>query len=380
MSSADILDDSWPHTHGTPDGFDNDCRTVHCPAGEQYGLSCKTAKQLARSDYQYQKLARTGATVPEIADALGLIGTGPATAAATKKRPGQRKPAPTPQPDADGIETEDATPVEPTVTEPVVVEPGELAEPETDAVDSTTTADEPAPAPTSREIRAWAREKGYDVSTRGIIPTAIVEHYWDAHGLLDPTSTPMSPGTLSGSLVVEGTVVDSARPDYGAMNLENDLAAATDRIADLTTELAIAQTELEVAEGERDRARDLAVRLEQELARLEHTRAGEQAATAAARRVDADTIDAANENLAWHRAALDDRATQIADLRAALATVEKAFELVLQKWDDATRPGRPTMAIGGRSVVVEQFSRPPAGGVAGVAMAAAGPAIVRSVR
>lgn len=379
MSSADILDDSWPHTHGTPDGFDNDCRTVHCPAGEQYGLSCKTAKQLSRSDFQYQKLARTGATVPEIADALGLIGTGPATAAATKKQAGKRNPTPAPQPDAGPTETADAVEVGPIVTEVATVEVGELAAPESDVVEPAATADEPG-APTSREIRAWAREKGYDISTRGIVPTAIVEHYWDAHGLLNPTSA-LDDQLPVNNAAPQETAAEQAgapaetpadqppvnkpadgRPDYGTMNLEHDLATT--------------RTELDNTIGERDRARHLAARLGEELARSEEQRDRDRSA----RNLAVTERDRLADIAATDRHNLAQLQTALAAASAALHTTERALELVLQKWDEATRPGRPTIAIGGKAVVVEQFIRPPGGGASGVAMAAALPAIVRSAR
>jgi hypothetical protein len=95
MSSADLLEDGFPH--GTPEGYEQGCRGSACPAGAEYGLSCKTARLKSRSDYQYQRLAKTGATPAQIADALGLVGTSP-TATPVKPATAVKKPKPTPDP------------------------------------------------------------------------------------------------------------------------------------------------------------------------------------------------------------------------------------------------------------------------------------------
>lgn len=90
-TAAERLEDGFPH--GTPDGYAQGCKG-RCPAGIDHGLSCKRAKQLAAGDYQYQRLARSGATPAEIADALGLH---PAIDTATTPNP---KPAPQLRPTA----------------------------------------------------------------------------------------------------------------------------------------------------------------------------------------------------------------------------------------------------------------------------------------
>lgn len=90
-TAAERLEDGFPH--GTPDGYTQGCKG-RCPAGIDHGLSCKRAKQLAAGDYQYQRLARGGATPAEIADALGLH---PAIDTATTPKP---KPAPPLRPTA----------------------------------------------------------------------------------------------------------------------------------------------------------------------------------------------------------------------------------------------------------------------------------------
>jgi hypothetical protein len=69
-AAADMVEDSFPH--GTPDGYRQGCRGRACPAGADHGLSCSRAVALSAGDYRYQKLARTGMTPGEIADALGL--------------------------------------------------------------------------------------------------------------------------------------------------------------------------------------------------------------------------------------------------------------------------------------------------------------------
>lgn len=326
MSSADLFEDGFPH--GTADGYDKGCRGAACSAGIEHGLSCKTAKMKSRSDFQYQKLVKSGAGVAEIADALGLIGT---AAAAAKPKPKPKRAASKPDP----------------VVEPVPVAEyfGDNINRDADDAPAAADVDEPAPtpapaedelvetetettAPTPREIRAWAREKGYEVSTRGIIPTAVVEHYWEAHGLLEPGQ----PTTVNEAGPVDEPQTTAPaptpapeleRPDFGTMNLEHDLTEA------LT---------------ERDDARDLAARLWDELDRLERTRAQEQAATSAARKADADTLDEAHTDITNLTTALatskQDRHqlhTALAAASAALQTTERALELVLQKWDDATR-------------------------------------------
>lgn len=95
MTAADRLEDGFPH--GTADGFDQGCRGGACPAAAEYGLSCKRAKQLSASDYQYQKLARRGLGPAEIALELGLIPEGPTTPIAPPPARAPKPPKPAPE-------------------------------------------------------------------------------------------------------------------------------------------------------------------------------------------------------------------------------------------------------------------------------------------
>ncbi|QOC24816.1 hypothetical protein IC744_16265 [Microbacterium hominis] len=74
-AAADRLDDSFPH--GTVDGYKGGCRGNACPAGDEYGLSCKRANQLNAGDYRYQKLVKRGLTPGDIALELGLVPENP---------------------------------------------------------------------------------------------------------------------------------------------------------------------------------------------------------------------------------------------------------------------------------------------------------------
>jgi hypothetical protein len=123
MSSADLLEDGFPH--GTRQGFENGCRGGACPAGIEHGLSCRRANMLAAGDYRYQKLSRAGATPAAIADELGL---NPEIASPAPKK--RASPAREHQ-------TED---VPPTVPHPAPIE-------------SAPEERDPAPAPTSAK---WA--------------------------------------------------------------------------------------------------------------------------------------------------------------------------------------------------------------------------------
>lgn len=306
MSSADLLEDGFPH--GTPDGYDQGCHSAGgCPTGIEHGLSCKTAKMKSRSDYQYQQLVKRGATVPEIADTLGLIGTPPAAKPTKPAAPAKHtKPA--------------AEPVKETAQPPAPVERTPATAPEATS-----------PTHSTKDIRAWARERGYDVADRGRIHQDIVDHYWDAHGLLNTTPTeepapaaegqdaPSDDAPQPPAATAEPT---SPRPDWGTMNLELDLRTAT---------------------AERDRARDLAARLEQELARLEHTRTEETAAHAANRRADADLIDQheqtiatlIRQGIAGNHARRENQAA-LAAATSTASSAERALGLVLQKWGEAT--------------------------------------------
>lgn len=146
-AAADRLEDGYPH--GTPDGYAQGCRGTVCPGADMYGLSCKRAKQLAASDYGYQKLAKRGLTPGEIALELGLIPEAPTAPVVPRKpRPTAEAPAPTAE--------------EP---EAAVIEP----------------APAPAARPSQSEIRAWARSNGIDVNPKGSVRTDVVNAYLAAH-------------------------------------------------------------------------------------------------------------------------------------------------------------------------------------------------------
>tara|TARA_B100000378_G_C18010278_1_gene400382 strand:+ start:455 stop:1216 length:762 start_codon:yes stop_codon:yes gene_type:complete len=152
VSAADRLEDGFPH--GTRDGYERGCKGV-CPAGEEFGLSCRKAKSLAAGDYQYQKLARRGAGPAEIADALGLM---PEIAAIAKQRPKR---------------LEEEPPEEETMTATAKPTKAKAAPKQT--------------GPTQREVRTWAREQGLEVNERGSLPKALNEAYVAAHATTPPT-------------------------------------------------------------------------------------------------------------------------------------------------------------------------------------------------
>ncbi|QYF98928.1 hypothetical protein [Microbacterium sp. PAMC21962] len=117
-AAADRLDDSFPH--GAVDGYKGGCRGNACPAGDEYGLSCKRANQLNAGDYRYQKLVKRGLTPGDIALELGLVPENP------------------------------TAPVVPTKTTPT---PKETAPVETSTVDEV-----PEPPVTDADLDAWAED------------------------------------------------------------------------------------------------------------------------------------------------------------------------------------------------------------------------------
>lgn len=367
MSHTDLLVEGFPH--GTPEGYDRGCHGHGgCPAHAEHGLSCKIAKAKSKGDYEYQKLARSGATPAAIADALGLIGTEPGAPVAKPKSKAPRNPkaldiekAPPvvetqPEPDRElaGEELEEAHRIRATVGPlrrpdgtidvTAVAEEATLreraglpswiavldappAQPEPTTVEDSTQTPEPprmngprasrstiatgnasgntepaanpsaAGSATSREIRAWAITRGYDVKPRGTLPRHIIDHYWEVTGRLDaPAPKLKEPDTIAeastsdsedlalptyvtdvlGPFVTDSTPADAPHPERSTVALEADLEAA----------------------------RALAVRLEQELARAEELR-------------DADRLA--------HEASLH-------EALAAAHAGEVATQLALQKW------------------------------------------------
>ena len=213
MSGADRLEDGFPH--GTREGYDQGCKGGWCPAGEEHGLSCSRARQLAAGDYRYQKLARQGLTPGAIADELGLnpevheplvvrvaghMGDEPMDKREPKMSKPKTKPVPTPK----GVAPK-PTPVS-----------------------------DPVAAPSQGAVRAWARANGVEVNSRGSVRASVMEAYRAAH---------------------------EAQRDEVPLEVVNVVAAAEEPLQDgMTLSDAIDAVE---------RARATAVRLEQELARVE---------------------------------------------------------------------------------------------------------------
>lgn len=358
MSAADLLEDSWPHTHGTPDGYDAGCKSAACPAGIEYGLSCRTAKRLSRSDFRYGRMVRDGASVAAIADAFGLIGTNtPPAPTKTKKRtatapapaddptPADKpRTAPTPATTKGARRIADGAPTQ-LATDPSLSVPTPTDTPTEDGAPT----DEPTD-PNPADIRTWARERGYTVATRGAIPKNIVEHYWETHGLLDPVhpddqppinkAQPAPPQEAAPDQPAPETPTvneTGPRPDYGTMNLEQDLNDATERIRDLTTELAAAQTERDATTEERDAARNTAARLWDELTRSEEQREADRAKHAHTVNLLTRDVHRSAQIAADDSRTITELHTALAAASAALHTTERALELVLHKWDEATK-------------------------------------------
>ncbi|GAA1766149.1 Lsr2 dimerization domain-containing protein [Streptomonospora arabica] len=109
----------------------------------------------------------------------------------TVTRLGHRATAePTPPRPARTMEDATAVPGRPReadVTAGAPVEPEPEQPREEPAEQSAEAADEPAseeeaPEPSTREVRAWARENGMDVPSRGRVPDEVVAAYKRAHG------------------------------------------------------------------------------------------------------------------------------------------------------------------------------------------------------
>lgn len=321
MSGLDLFVDGFPH--GTPQGYDEGCQGGTCPTGVEYGLSCKIAKSKSRGDYQYQKLVKQGATIPEIADALGLVGT--ATA------PAKKKPTPTPATAQGGVSLADAATLAQkamapksddsasvvlgfdgatpdTTTLAVADKAGLRLIPDTEesrersqkiwdetaarvkarnepATETTTPAEaepkkkvwekkRPAPAtdaadakstaPKPAEIREWARSRGYEVGSKGKLPQHIVEHYWEATGRLDSTSPAVD--------TIE-PAADTEAPEPAieiAQTVTEDTEPAEESLADPQEEETSTRPEWSTvaALADLEAARSIAVRLEQELAHI----------------------------------------------------------------------------------------------------------------
>lgn len=194
-AAADRLEDSFPH--GTPKGYDDGCRGAVCPGADLYGLSCKRAKQLAASDYGYQKLAKRGLTPGEVALELGLIPENPTPVlTAPSKRPAKAELAPNPDP----VET----------------------------------APQPAATPTQSEIRAWARANGIDVNPKGSVRTDVVAAYRSAHDPAQPLAEQShdpsgnTPAPTDGAAAAPAESTDAEGEDMG----HPDHTPATEELID----------------------------------------------------------------------------------------------------------------------------------------------------
>lgn len=375
MSTTDLFVDGYPH--GTPQGYDDGCRGGACPTGVAYGLSCKIAKQKSSGDYQYQRLVKSGASIPSIAFALGLIGTESTPAPAAPKK----KPAPTPATAKGGVSLVDAaaaasltaglasvpalTKAEPAhKPEKFLPTTGtdqakELREQTADALGTQPAAAEPAPAPKTGEIRAWAISKGYRVGAKGTLPKHVVDHYWEATGRLNPAAVATEPDTNDAPAVTPApeTVTEDTKP---ATTDTDDVVPDRDGIGEVTVEItidvpdAIAEAKADeplaalreklatprpdwgtvAAHADVEAARSLAVRLEQELARSEEQRATD-------RQHHADSLRRIREESAYRAAELEvlsDRLSRRTAERVAAEeradTAESALELAIAKWGE----------------------------------------------
>lgn len=400
MSSADLWEDNYPH--GTPEGYDGGCKGGACPAGVRYGLSCKIAKSKSNGDVQYRRLVKAGESVPAIADALGLIGSEP-SAAVAKKAPApvaapRPKPAPTPATVKGGVSLADAAASLAQAAAAGSISISDLAAttdtsekyipaegspqakdvwkqtaeilgaatppPAADAEDAPAAAgpSKPAPAPKSGEIRAWARSKGYDVAATGKLPKYIVDHYWDATGRLTLTDaiaknlaankpqdpSPTAADTDSPETETTATAADTIEPAPANPTAPDDSTPAPDE-----------QPEAErpdwgtvAAHVDVEAARNLAVRLEQELARSEEQRTTD-------RQHQADSLGTAHNELWALRAELDRRTAELEELSERLSrrtaervaaeeradTAESALQLAIAKWGEERAATESSYAV-----------------------------------
>lgn len=388
MSSSDLFIEGYPH--GTPQGYDDGCRGAVCPAGIEYGLSCKIAKQKSRGDYQYQQLVKKGATLAEIADALGLVGSEPG---APKPK---KTPTPTPatarggRPLADAANTtalaaaelvDAAAELEQHIPDPTIspIEqawqirehvgpmrredgtlnttaiaeeatlrqraglPAWIADLDAPPAEPDTHEEPAAPAPTHspREIREWARNRGYEVGAKGKIPQHIVDHYWEATGRLDtPARVDNAPMPADEQIAADSADLHTETPELTPEDLD-DLAdqivqsmhalpaAVAAHVEDLEDEL----TELVTSDPDErptwdrvaltvdlEAARNLACRLEQELARSEEQREADRA---------------------QHRTLL----SRIRLTEAERDSANHALELAVRKWGDERAANEASYAV-----------------------------------
>jgi hypothetical protein len=167
MSTQDLFDDDWPHTHGTAEGFDAGCRGGACPADVEFGMSCKRAKLLSRSDFRYTRLVKAGHTPAEIAAIIDDHDT-PTTAGVSVAGPTTTATAP-------------AVPKPPTPEEKTMPTPNDAAKaskPLTAHIPRIAAADV-----NDKMIRDWAHRYGIDVNPRGKVRLDVVEQFRAAHDI-----------------------------------------------------------------------------------------------------------------------------------------------------------------------------------------------------
>ncbi|SDG22638.1 Lsr2 family protein [Microbacterium sp. 77mftsu3.1] len=172
MSGADRLEDGFPH--GTTQGYEQGCRGGWCPEGNAHGLSCKRAKQLAAGDYRYQRLVKQDLTPGQIADQLGL--------APETHQPPKRKPAVQEDDTDDVVDVEPEEPTMSTITQkptpaekPKAKKPAPKPAPPKKPAQQRDTVETTAQYEKRRrdEARAWARENGVNIGSRGRLPDQV---------------------------------------------------------------------------------------------------------------------------------------------------------------------------------------------------------------
>lgn len=202
MSTQDLFDDDWPHTHGTAEGFDAGCRGGACPADIEFGMSCKRAKTLSRGDFRYNRLVAAGRTPAEIA--AELDGREPTSAAQPLA---ERSNDPEPQEGAQQPAAEEEAPAEGTPA----AEGEEMGHPTTPEETTMPTPNDAARASkpltavapriaasevNDKTIRAWAQHHGIDVNPRGKVRTDVADQFRAAHDIYadtipdEPTTEP----------------------------------------------------------------------------------------------------------------------------------------------------------------------------------------------
>lgn len=190
MSSADLLEDGFPH--GTRAGWDRGCRGAGCPSLLEHGLSCRRAKELDAGDYQYRKLAAAGRTPADIAVQLGLHPE-------IHRPPVKRVVADVDDEDVQVVDLDEETDGEESdmsiIDQEVVPTPATIVhgkKPDQPAAvppwpdepsESSDTSDQ-APDDSPAAIRAWARENGIEVNSRGAVRTDVVSAWKVAHGIV----------------------------------------------------------------------------------------------------------------------------------------------------------------------------------------------------